>query len=345
MVAKNLSNKNNEEKIIMVTQRKRLFIRPLGAVLVWGVLLYLPSCTQAEFVLREDNTIQGPVKIYPDMSDHTLPAVQYHFYHINDVIACITRECDGKGNFEGTLPVGTYRVIATNINAGNVDFSEMGSHRSAKATLSELSSARAVGFSRAADFSRAAQTVLAQPGKVYSTIIEELSVTAYGDERHTPSPALLTRQVTLSFTLLDGLEEEVATISGTLNGVYPSVQLYSCQYSTESSVQSPTMAVQFQTTAEDNVHRARVSLFGLCNPSYGTVYSSVLQLQLDMNDGNTDTTNFDLTNSLSAIIEQNAGTIPIQLQLLIELRKTDVGIEVGVVEWVEGGEDEQDIYE
>ena len=323
----------------MVTQRKRLFTHPLSLLLVWVALLCLPACTQAEFTLREDNTIQGPVKIYPDMSDYTLPAVHYYFYHINDVVACITRECDGKGNFEGTLPVGTYRVIATNIDAGNVEFSDMGSHRSAKATLSEFTP------SRSGHFSRATQTVLAQPGKVYSTIIDELKVTAYGEERHTPSPALLTRQVTLSFTLMDGLEEEVSTISGTLNGVYPSVQLYSCQHSTESAVQSPTMAVLFQTTAEDNIHRARVSLFGLCNPSYGTVYSSVLQLQLDMNDGSTDTTTFDLTDSLSAIIEQNAGTIPIQLQLLIELRKTDVGIEVGVVEWIEGGEDEQDIYE
>ncbi len=114
------------------------------------------ACTES--ILMQPMQPTGSVQIYPDMSVHTLPPTQYYFYRVssengegyenaestaNDEAASslpIIRDCDGYGNFIGTLPVGTYRVIATNVAASRVTFTDMDSHETAIVRLPELDS-------------------------------------------------------------------------------------------------------------------------------------------------------------------------------------------------------------
>jgi len=293
------------------------------------------SCTRADIMYVQVPVVEGSVQIYPDMSKHTLPAMKYHFYNTDTDQEYIVRSCDGIGNFDATLPVGTYRVIATNTSASNVEFTGMNSHETAIVKAHSQNSR--LFISRSGNY-----TMLLQPDNVYSTIVEELVVTENNTVRLTPVPTLLTKQLNLVFSMQSGLDTEVASMTGVLPGIYPAVHLYTCEGT--QIEQSPEMAVNFETVAEGNERKAQISLFGVCDPA--TVdYTNNLELELTMKDGSTSNVTLDLTEVISDIMEKNEGSIPPELSIPIEVTKTEtddikVGVEVGG--WIEEGEGEKE---
>ncbi len=274
------------------------------------------------------------MQIHPDQSVYTLPPTQYYFYN-TDGDAPIIIDGDEYGNFNGSLPVGTYHVIATNVAASRVTFATMDSHETAIVRLPELdSSLESPVASRAAED----YTLLPQPGNVYSTVIEELIVTINTTVRKDPSPILLTKRLNFAFTMEDGLASEITAMTGILPGIYPAVHLYTHQgVETEHA---PAMATPFATTADGNTRKAQIFLFGLHDPAHGEHYTHTLELRLTMADGSTTTFNLNLTETLSDIIDQNQGTLPISISIPIRLTKTDIGVAADIGGWIQEGESE-----
>ena len=184
-------------------------------------------------------------------------------------------------------------------------------------------------------------TMLFQPDSVYSIVIGELNVTDNDTIREEPVPELLTKQLNLEFVMQDGLGAETRSMTGLLPGVYPGVYLY-----TREGWQigdSPDRAVNFETVAEGSDKRkAKILLFGVCNPEDGAVYTNVMELYLTMTDGRVVTAKVDLTEILSKAIEENEGVIPWDIPIPIDVARTSIEVGAEVDGWIEEGEDEKE---
>lgn len=307
-----------------------------------AVLLFA-ACTRAE-IYYPDNGIptpatEGYIRIYPDRSQYTLPALQYHFYNTNTDVEYTVLPCDGLGNFEGMLPVGTYRVIATNTTAANVSFSGMQNHETATVTATRMETRSGTLPHRMETHGGTSPHYLAQPGSVYSTVLQDLIVSSTDTVHYDPAPALLTRTLNLVFTLMDGLEINVESLTGVLYGVCPSIYLYSHD-PLQGDIDAASQAISFTTETIGRQSTASLQLFGLYNPDYGQTYTNVLELALTTSDGHEHSFEVDLTTTLSDIIAEYGYELPIKLSLPIEVRQTEIGITGNVIGWIEGGETE-----
>lgn len=273
---------------------------------------------------------EGNVTITPQTGEGVLPALQYRFYNTDGKTACKVLSCDGKGNFSGKLPLGGYRVIAANTSASGVVFKDMDSHTGASVHLSPVVD------------SRAGLTIVSQPGKVYTVMVDNVSIAEADNGTHKPVAVSLTKTIEITFTLLNGLGTDVTGIKGVLQGVYPSVSLFT--NTPVSSVEGcANVAVGFESTGADTQRKATITLFGICDPKGGVAYTNILSLTLTMTNGETEELGVDLTTILSDAISGNQNLIPDHLQIPVQLSRTSIGLGATVGNWVVGGESEKEM--
>ena len=304
-------------------------------ILTGIALLLIVSCTQADIHYRQQVERHGYVIIRPDNSVHTLGANLYHFYHTDGVTPCFTENCDGKGNFEGELPAGTYHVLATNTNAVGVKFRGMDNYETAMVTLEDINSRPMSRLALVPSIEDWRMRGIVDP--VFSTVLSNLTVVADESAEYIPSPVCLTKTVSIAFHLDDALRERASALSGLLRGVYPSVNLYT-QCPSESSVATaPETFLHFKAQKQEDLDwTAQLHLFGLCDPQHGDAYTNTMDITLQTRNGDLRTT-VDLTEILSNIIDQNEGTIPIEIPLEIELIIDGMELKGTVKPWKEGG--------
>jgi len=317
-------------------------------------VIILSGCTKADMMYPTAEAVQGYIVIHPDQSEHTLPALEYYFYNVDTQIEYFTRVCDGIGNFEGTLPVGKYRIIAVNTNASGVTFSDMHSHEQATVYTGNQSATRGV-ISNISDWNYSDEempmTVIdrgyrsQQFDKVYSAVMSDLTVSDVDTLHYEPVPALLTREITLTFTLDEKLSSWVSGLSGSLYGVYPSVHLFSGVTSDNEIRKSPETCISYSATANTpQTWTATMQVFGLYNPEHGEAYSNIMPITLNMN-GTAVPTSIDLTGGLSDILSSFEGNIPVEIPLEFEVEMQWNGIEVisTVRPWKNGGTGEGEV--
>ena len=304
------------------------------AFLLFALPLLMSSCGGG----KDDPTPPGPeppgpvvtegsVSLTLDVSTHQPGALKYHFYNTDGVTACMVVACDGQGNYANDkFAVGTYRVLAVNTSASGVDFLGMDSHTTASAHLSASAVNRSGGL-----------TLVSQPGAVYSAVVNELTVAADGTASYSPVPTLLTKSMNFSVTLKDGLGADVVSIEGTLQGVYPSVSLFTgTPVSSVSDCENTTVA--FVATGTGDQRSAAISLFGICDPQGGEAYINTLKLTLIFTNGDTKELSVDLTDALTDAINDNEGVLPIGFELPVQIERTAIGLTVSVGDWSVGGE-------
>jgi len=283
----------------------------------------LSSCAEAILLLRDD--AEGYAFIYPEGHTYQLPALVYHFYNTDTQKEYFVRNCDGSGNFSGSLPAGNYYVIATNTTASNVTFNDMYNHELATVTVTSAASR--------------ISNQLAMPGNVHSVAFDNLTISHQDTVQRFAVPVLLTKELTLIFTLKGSLLDDVSGLSGQLDGIYPSAGLYNCRPTDTDLVPDGTISFQ-ATPGTDKRWTDTFHLFGICNPKYGSVYRNKLGIRLDLHTGTSLDTHIDLTDILSEVMEQNLGVIPLRLPLLIELSRTVIGLTAEVTLWEESGNSE-----
>lgn len=276
------------------------------------------SCTQGDLLFRGE-TLTGQVEIYPDMSTHTLPKQKYYFYNTAGISPCTVSACDGLGNFIGKLPAGTYCVIASNAKAQGVEYQGMDNYETAMAYATNLSTTRTETRDQKMD-------------NVYRVVMEKLNVSTTQTTSHTPKPSLLTRTVKLNFTMDSELMAKVTNLSGTLQGVYPSVQLYTGKTIESEIARSPELYTPYTGVREGNHWVVVINLFGLCDPHGEYPYQNITTLELEM-EGKTTTVDVDLSNGLSSVLEEYNGDLPIEVpvQINVELELVNMTV-TGIVE-------------
>jgi hypothetical protein len=214
------------------------------------------------------------------------------------------------------LRSGSYRVLATNVDATGVAFSGLESYDAAQATRSTL--------------------VSSELSSVYSVVVDHLEVPDNGTVRREPLPALLTKQLALIFSLQDELDTEIATISGELFGVYPSVYLATGMPSEESVEQSLSTPIRFKVVEQGVQRSVQFGLFGLHDPEKEPVYTNDLSLTLTLNNESKEETTIPLTDILSDIIGGNNGVFPARVSIFIELRKQANDVAGRITAWADG---------
>jgi hypothetical protein len=287
-----------------------IVISQLLIALLIALSIAMFSCTEYHFSSPSDSFM---VRIRPDNSHYkyNLSGLEYRFYGTD---TCIIRSGDARGNFEGRLSRGTYRVLATNTNAERATFTGLNTYDGATV------GAPAVSGSEDTDPDIPEQwSPVDTVDNVYSVYVEELKVSAGGAVEKTPLPVLLTRELVFVFSLSGGLGTGVTSISGTLPGVFPSVRLSTGLPSSESLNQSRRTAVVFSAPATDGKCSARIGLLGLRDPEEGSAYTCNLSLSLLMNGGDKEETEISLTSLFSEIFMKNGGTLPQQLYIYITI--------------------------
>lgn len=316
--------------------------------LVFSVFLMV-SCTEVGVIrCPQEPESGGYVQIYPDQETYSLPALAYYFYDMNDPTICLTYPCDGKGNFEGRIPAGTYRVIAVNPEVANVKFTGMDGYATAMATATKLAPGTQLDAVKAGQGTRTSQAMtfsgsvaewgeaLVGPGDVYLVNLGDFEVSESDITCHNPIPQLLTRRVRVRFLLGANLLQQVSGIEGSLCGVYPSVRLFGGEPCLDGVVDISTSTVSFEAAYQQEWF-ALVNVFGLCDPVYGETYTSTLDLTLTFEDGRKASGQVDLTNQLSDVIGQTEGVIPVTLSLELEIEVDKAEITVNIRPWESGG--------
>jgi len=285
------------------------------------------SCTQAEMMFRAENIPTGHVSIEPDMNTYTLSAQKYYFYNTNETTPYQTFTCDGYGNFSGKLSTGNYRVIASNANPAGAVYRNMDAYETAMVYMDNL-------HTRSTENTGTRNTRVVALGKIYRVVLEKLDVNTNDTIRHTPTPNLLTRTLTLNFALSGELMEEVKAISGTLLGIYPSVQLSTGKTIESEIARAPELSMNYAADKQEDGWKASINLFGICNPKNGETYQSLSTITLEMTEANLQT-EVELTGSLTNILENNDGTLPIDvpIQINVELELIDIGVSGNVISW------------
>ena len=289
------------------------------------ILLLLTACTRADIHYPVVD-VEGYVSIYPDRNEHDVPAQLYHFYPTDADYR--TSACDGIGNYEGMLPVGTYQVIASNTSVAGTSFKGMDKFETATVYANPLNKTRNSTEIVGGDMLL---------GDVYSIPLQNMVVVAGDTIYREPDPILLTHTVTLTFNLDNNLGDMVSGLSGALYGVYPSVHLATCTTLPEEILRSPNVRVGYTAIQNNRTSwMATLHVFGICDPAYGQNYMNKMPITLMMN-GIPEVVNIDLTNNLSKIIKEYGGKIPANLKLNIELRWNGIEVIGTVKPWQGGG--------
>lgn len=324
-------------RLLTYYQRQRLIIGltvllTIFLAIGFGLLInLLAGCTKTAVYVQTAGS-EGYVIIRPEPDKYTLPAMQYYFYNHDASIAYRLADSDAQGNFRGLLPEGNYRVLATNTSASGIAFGQMDSHLTATANDNTLrDNSRTVPGSRAVGASL-----------VYSLILNDLNVLADDTVYYSPVPVRLTRIVTVSLALRGDLALQVTGINGSLQGIYPSIYLFTGFTPEADVVRSPDIWMDFTTatsTQHANTWQATLHLFGLCNPNYGSVYRNILKLSLAMPTGEYPF-EIDLTGHLSGIMEQTGGLLPSDLPLEITLEWEELEVKSNITPWHRDGDTE-----
>lgn len=304
---------------------KRAWAR-LGMKLLTVWLLFT-SCLEADVRTRDGSITEGDVQILPDASVYQVSAFQYHFYNTDGITPYLTTPCDGSGNFRGKLPIGTYRVIATNLDAQNAVFNNMHDYKQAIVAHSILPS-------------ESEAIILSQPGWLYSIVLDDLAVTADSPTLREPCPTQLTKELILTFIMDAQLQNQASSLSGRFLGACPSIHLYTGNPVVSHTRNEGDPVILFTSLpTETGEWTASLRLLGLY-AQYGTEYPTMLNVSLKLSDGSTLDTEVDLTEELYTIIKQNEGNIPIRIPLQIKLSLIGIELNAEVSSWQNSGSSE-----
>jgi hypothetical protein len=276
------------------------------------------------------------VRIYPE-SGYRLPDLEYCFYGEDNVL--VYRGVGAGGRFEGGLPIGVYRTIAVNALPADVKYEGMERMETATARATNLMIAtRMGGPTPERPLSRAGQ----EEAFIYRVVDEfRIPEDTFEDDTLTLTPASdpLTHRLELVFTMDAGLQDRVATLSGALCGVYPSVNLYTGETSLEEIRRSPGLQLGYTAvpTAVPGRWTASLPVFGLYTPDYGTNYFNVMTVTVKWSDGSAEQVPVDLTEELSKALAHYTDGLPVDVPLVLEIELSlhDITIEGKALPWKE----------
>jgi hypothetical protein len=294
--------------------RKNPWLRFVSSLLLLAVLLLgQGSCAERPLDVRPT---EGHVVIHASWNSATPPTsgLRFYFYPQGGDSTALSYDAAATG-FEGDLPAGEYRVIACSTDARNAAYQDMESYSSASVTATGDAQSRSLSY-------------YAQPSGVYVLNLSDLTVPLQDAVETSSVPDTLSRSMNLSFLLLGG--ESLASLSGLIRGIQPSVFIATGQSWGE------TGAASFTTVVSGNEATAEIGMLGILDPLGSVPYRNLMDLTLTLNDGTVQTTQVDLTQFLSDVLNANGGSVPVELSVEVELRLIDAQLVASVKPWNDG---------
>lgn len=293
-------------------------------LLLLFVFLGLQSCTMGSVDYRTD---QGKVIVRPDWGGYDLPAgTKFYFYNTDGVSAPIEANGSAEG-YSGMLPSGSYKMVAYNTDATQVEFQSMDKFETA--AVHALPNTRHVA-TREGDV-----RCILQPQKLYSLTLGRIEVKYLATTEVEVTPQPLTKTIRLHFNLTGDGAASAQKVSGELCGVYPTLLLATGEPTSESINNCAKTTTAFDVVLNDNQGTATVTVFGLHDPENGATYTNKLTLTVTDKNGERRTAEVDLSQAISDVIKDNGGTIPVEIpiDLAIEVKLIGVTISVEVKPW------------
>lgn len=304
-------------------------VRGTGALLMVSLsLVLLSGCVKRDLEYRTGvpSDGEGGVEIALDWGGEERPQeARYLFYREED--GTLYRSFEGiTDGYKGTLPVGKYRLIVHNSDAGRVGYCGVENYHTAFVFALQEESVKS---------SRAGGACIQEPEGVYGIGECEHGVTldVRKDETlvSTVHPGSLTRLVKLHFELENMQMEH---IGGYLNGVTPSVVLAT------GECRPADCAVAFSAVAQTQgtEFTAAVQVFNLRTAQQAAAGSNTLDVILKDNDGQEHETTIDITSAVKEVIDKNGGEIPVEIPVRIALTLIDNGnLQAAVTPWDDSG--------
>lgn len=306
------------------------YMCPARVVVLGAAMLSLAGCVKRELEIRPD---EGYVEIALDWAGAGTSSRSARYLFYNEAGALVKEVSGVTDCFKGTLPTGVYRLIVHNTDAGQVDWRGCEKYESAEV------------FAKTTDYStdhHPAEGVpcIQEPRDVFATggcnESETVEVLQLDTTRLSVTPAELTKQVAIRFTVDAAGGQSVRALHGVLGGIahgyFPGKRCHNT---------SSSCAVEFTaapgTKAASDAYTARVNVFGLLTTAQSPAGTNTVHVALALDDGSQVTGTFDLTPTLQQILASGGGAFPVEIPLEITLRVQEAGLSATVQPWDESG--------
>ncbi len=284
--------------------KKRINHSVLYAVLGLAVLLLTGSCTRREL---EYPALGGNLTITFDwknlMSGESIPEnMKICFYGSNGTI--ITKDCTGTTGFSGTLPAGTYQILAYNSDGNGTGYEGLEQYTTAEGTVS--TETKAFPATRAV-------TYLIQPSHVYAVGLGSVTVSgSNGQSTHiVAAPVSLAKKVDIKIKVT-GQTSALASFTGTIDGIVQKIFL-----STGVVDAATTGLIDFTPLPASDGYVATVSFFGKVPGG-----KNMLTLLCNYTGGGSETITQDISTALDNLSQS---VVEIQLDITINITGTTPG--------------------
>lgn len=306
------------------------YMRPAEVLLLGAAVLSLAGCVKRDLEVRSDESY---VEIALDWSGAgTSPrSARYLFYN---EAGSLVKEVSGVTDcFKGTLPVGNYRVVVHNTDAGQVDWRGTEQYESAEV------------FAKTTDYSTGhhpAEGVpcILEPREVFAAggcnESETVEVRQMDTTRLSVTPVELTKRVAVRFTVDAADGQSVQALYGVLSGVSHGYFPGKGCHNTSSSCAVEFMAV-LGTKAASSAYKTEVNVFGLLTTAQSPAGTNTVHVTLSMDDGSQIKGVFDITPALQRILASGGGDFPVEIPLEVALRVQKAGLSATVEPWDESG--------
>lgn len=309
-----------------------------GTVFLVLWLFVATSCNKRELDTRPlPPAEQGVIDFPVDWEGRVAPSGLRFYFYPSSGEAPLVRDCPAQG-FHDTLPAGTYRALVVNTDFRGVKLSDMEHYETARVELLPPATRSDAGLS-----------LVGQPVNVWALSLNALSVES---ESEAAFPQARFRScvhtVRLSFDIQD--PEELSSLEGHLQGVYPSVLLAGGEPSEEARAAAASTFIPFSVALNKEGGECTVGVLGILSPDGGSAYHNVLRLSATGTEGEVVTTEVDLTEELSRVLGSGSGELPqeLSIRVSVDIRfgpKPEMIAVATVQGWNNGGEINGEVWE
>jgi len=293
-------------------------------LLISTAVLVLTGCAQRDLEMMPDC---GDLNLFFDWSglgdaDTAPTSMKVLFYNtVGDTLSV----SGGSGALQAVLPFGQYKMLTYNKNAQGVGFRNLENLSQAEAYALPLSLPNLAPTLLRMAYAAPAGTYLAQPRNLYGAGGDTLNLLLGDAESDTLKPQTLIKQITLDIKV-SGDISSVTSCNLTLENIASGVSLL-----TGVPIYGKPGTIAFDSNTTTSGFAATMSYFGKDT----TAVSHELSLVLTFVDGGVQDVKTDFSTAMEQVEET---TIPVNVQVDIDVTHTDAGFKATLQGWniVEG---------
>ncbi|MCS2892585.1 DUF5119 domain-containing protein [Parabacteroides faecis] len=283
---------------------------------VW--IMAVSSC--AYRMTDEDWEKNGKVRLLLRRSNSSCPDNMTWYFYPEDSESPLMRTGDVSG-YEGTLPLGRYRVAVCNTGCTGVTLEMEKGYEEACGRAKQLSSLKS------------SSVQIACPGSLYGTGLEQIEVVGGETVAKELTPANLVRTLEMNIKVTGGDKGDVAAavLSGRLTGVSSRVHIPSGK----PLFDTPAFMTFEPEEVSPGVYTSSLNLFGL-SPGEEGEDSVDLSLTMILSDGKEITSSTDITKEV-----KDAFTATVTTHVILDLvvRYDEIsGLTITLTDWKPGSD-------